>query len=58
MQYHPIYEFLRVLKNFKFSLKIHRLTPTVLEKIISLGQKLTESPYFFIVTPILWIGYP
>jgi hypothetical protein len=28
-----------------------------LPKIASLGQKLTETPYFLVVTPVLRIGY-
>jgi hypothetical protein len=26
-------------------------------EIVSLGQKLIETPYFCVVTPVLWIGY-
>jgi hypothetical protein len=29
----------------------------VLPKIASLGQKLIETPYFMVVTPVLRIGY-
>jgi hypothetical protein len=44
-----IYEFLWVFQNFKFLLKIHRCKPSVLLKIVSLWQQLTETPYFSIV---------
>jgi hypothetical protein len=30
-----------------------KVLPTVLPKITSLGQKLTETPYFLVVTPVL-----
>jgi hypothetical protein len=56
-----IYEFLRVSKKFKFLLKIHRCYPTVLSKITTLGWKLTETPYFLVVTHIrdwLYITVP
>ena len=53
-----IYVFLRVLTNFTFSLQMHRCWPTVLPKIASFDQKPTETLYFFVVTPVLWIGYP
>jgi hypothetical protein len=53
----PVFQFLRVLKNFTFLLKMQRCQPTVLPKIASLGQKLTETPYFWVVTPVLRIGY-
>jgi hypothetical protein len=53
----PVFQFLRVLKNFTFLLEIHGCCPTVLPKIASLGQKLTETPHFLVVTPVLWIGY-
>jgi hypothetical protein len=36
---------------------MHRCYPTVLVKIVNLRQKLTETPYFLIVTPILRIDY-
>jgi hypothetical protein len=52
-----IYEFLWVLKIFKFSLKIHRCYATILPKIISLRRKLTETPYLLVMTPIFWIDY-
>jgi hypothetical protein len=51
-----VYEFLWVLKKLKFMFKIHVLA-YVLAKITSLGQKLTETQYFLVVTPILWISY-
>jgi hypothetical protein len=53
----PVFEFLRVLKNFTFSNEIHRCYPTVLPKIASLGQKLTETPYFLVKIPVLRNGY-
>jgi hypothetical protein len=60
-----VYEFSWVIKNFKFSLKIHRCQaivfriswPSVLPNIFSLQQKLTEIPYFMAVTPIFQICY-
>jgi hypothetical protein len=53
----PIFQFLWVLKNFTFLLKIQRFYPTVSPKTESLGQKLTETLYFLVVTPVLRIGY-
>jgi hypothetical protein len=53
----PVSQFLWVLKKFTFLLEIHGCWPTVLSKIASLGQKLTETPYFSALTPVLWIGY-
>jgi hypothetical protein len=47
----PIYEFLQILKKLKFSLKIRSCYPTVLQKIASLRQKLTETHYFLFVAP-------
>jgi hypothetical protein len=52
----PVYEFLWVLKKLKFcSISIGE--PTDILKIDSFGQKLTETRYFLVVTPILRIGY-
>ena len=53
-----VYEFLWFLKIFTFSLQMHRCWPTVLPKIASFDQKPAETLYFFVVTPVLWIGYP
>jgi hypothetical protein len=53
----PVFQFLGVLKNFTFLLEIQRCQPTVSPKTASLGQKLSETPYFLVVTPVLRIGY-
>jgi hypothetical protein len=42
----PVFEFLWVLKNFTFSLEIHRCWPTVLPKIACLGAKTDRSSVF------------
>jgi hypothetical protein len=44
-------QFYRLFKNYGFSLKILRCQPTILPKIASLWQKLTETPYFLVMTP-------
>jgi hypothetical protein len=52
-----VFEFWRGFKIFKFSLKIRWCWPTVLPKITYLEQKLTETMYFLVMTPIFRIGY-
>jgi hypothetical protein len=53
----PVIHFLWVLKSFPFLSEIHGCWPTGLPKIASLGQKLTETPYFLVMAPVLQIGY-
>jgi hypothetical protein len=52
-----VYEFLRVLKFFKFSLKICRLAYSFTENR-QFEAKPDQNSDFFIMTPILRIGYP
>ena len=54
----PVFQFLRVLKNFTFLLEIQRCKPMVLLKIASLGQKLSKLRISRSWPPVLWIGYP
>jgi hypothetical protein len=53
----PVIHFLWVLQNFPFLSEIHGCWPTGLPKIANLGQKLTETPYFLVMAPVLQIGY-
>jgi hypothetical protein len=53
----PYMSFYDFSKKFKFSHKIHSDYLTVLPKIASLRQKLTGTPYFFVMTLIFQISY-
>jgi hypothetical protein len=53
----PIFQFSRVLKILTFLLEIQKCYLTVCPKIASSGQKLIETPYFVVMTPVLRIGY-
>jgi hypothetical protein len=53
----PVFQFLRVLKNFTFCSKSKGVSLRFYRKLPVWGQKLIETPHFLVVTPVLRICY-